>query len=148
MKNAFFISVFITLLVLIACKEERLRKVDIDESSCQRVISTFGCQDSTLFLVTISGTMKGTSMYVIPPAEYPDSIFLDCGEWTLDGDSHCVRESGQSRKSEFTYTAYMRCIPANSFFGPLDFDLRESLPSWNAFGGSSDFENRVTVDCR
>lgn len=147
MKNAYFVSVFISLLILLSCKEERLRKVDVEDSNCQRVSSPLGCQDSTLFMVTISGQMKGTSMYVMAPAEYPDSIFLDCGDWTLDGVNHCVRESGQSRKSDFTYTAYMRCIPANAFFGPLDFDLRESVPS-SLFGSPVDFENKVTVDCR
>ncbi|WP_258098126.1 hypothetical protein [Marinoscillum pacificum] len=134
-------------LSLMACKEERIRKVKITESTCDRIISSLGCEDSSLFKLTIKGSAKGTSLYILESNEPPDSVILDCGVWSKEDDYHCFRENNQPNKIEFEYIAYLRCIPENAFFGTLDFDFRSSLPSsW--FGTGSDFENKVSVSCR
>ncbi|WP_421870560.1 hypothetical protein [Marinoscillum sp.] len=145
--NLCLIFLSTSCLWLMACDEERIRRVEISESSCATITSTLGCEDSTLYRITIAGSAKGNSLYIWAPSESPDSLFLDCGDWSKDGENHCIKESGQSNKCEFTYVAYMRCIPAGASFGSLEFDVRESVPSsW--FGGSSDFENKVTLTCR
>lgn len=134
-------------LCISSCKKERLRSVEITESSCEKITSLLGCEDSSLFVVTIKGTAKGNNLYIVDPNEPPDSVLLDCGEWSRDGDNHCFKESGQSKNLEFEYIAYLRCIPDNAFFGTLDFDFRSSIPS-SLFGTGTDFENKVSVSCR
>ncbi len=134
-------------LGMMSCKEERIRKVKISESTCERITSSLGCEDSTLFMLTIKGSAKGTSLYIFHPNEPPDSVLLDCGKWSTEEDYHCFRESNQPNKIEFEYVAYLRCIPENAFFGALDFDLRSSRPS-SLFGGATEFENKVTLNCR